>query len=94
MPISQCRHCDKAYWRWRPDHPPKGFCSVLCRELCKAGATPDREETPEVAIWRIRQHLLAYHDDTNMTTWHNCDTCEELEEKYAAALEWHAMRRV
>lgn len=94
MPISQCRHCDKAYWRWRKDHPPRGFCSTLCRDQQATGTPPDREDTPETCIWRIRQHLHAYHDDTGMITWYDCDVCEELEEKYAASLEWHALRRV
>lgn len=93
MSVPACTFCKRFYWRFRPDHPPKGYCSVKCREDRKEGRTPDREEKPEVIVWKMRQHRLAVHATTSMLTWFDCETCEELEAKYAASLEWHSARR-
>ena len=44
MPISRCSHCDRFYWRYRTDHPPRGFCSTDCHD--KRGTKAEKIPKP------------------------------------------------
>jgi hypothetical protein len=30
--INDCRSCGRSYWRYDSEFPPRGYCSVACKE--------------------------------------------------------------
>jgi len=90
--IATCRSCHQAFWRYRRDHPPSGFCSLSCHA---AGPTkPKRDDVlppkPDVVLANMVRHRLYFHFTTSLLGWYaDCATCEELETDYAASLEYH-----
>lgn len=93
--IARCNHCQTLFWRYRRDHPPKGFCSIPCHDLAQEKAR-DREDTrppePHVVIRRMREHNRLIHNiDSPLLQW-DCEGCRRLEAEYAASIEFHSQR--
>jgi len=83
MSVQICRHCALPYWRYRGDHPPKGFCS-----------TPHRDQHTEQRRPKIKDHNRLIHDaDSSMIAW-DCKACERLQTEYAESLTFHFGRQV
>ncbi len=93
MPISTCHHCTRSYWRFRKDHPPRGYCSNECHDDHAAGKGPEREPPPEKIKWQMQAHRAGIHGSPSLVPWYDCLRCEELEEQFAASVEWHSARR-
>jgi len=77
MSVQIFRHCATPYWRYRGDHPKKGFCSNPCGEQHAEQrrhpvTVPDK---PEVVMRRIKDHNRLTHDaDSSMIAW-DCNAC-------------------
>lgn len=90
--IALCKHSHNPFWRYRRDHPPKGFCSLPCHdEHGKPKEEPIPPE-PHVIVRRMREHNRLIHNvDSALLEWH-CPACERLEAEYAASIEHHSQR--
>jgi hypothetical protein len=91
--IANCRSCHHAFWRYRRDWPPAGFCCLPCFET-----GPKPKEAPQDAppafpaavLLEMRAHRVYAHNTTSILGWfEGCSRCEELETDYAASLEFH-----
>jgi len=89
MSIQLCSHCKSPYWRFRGDHPPKGFCQVSCRDEKLAGKKQPIPPLPENALRSIMEHRRERHQCTDILMWFECVECEALEKVYAEAIEYH-----
>ena len=87
--IQLCSHCKSPYWRFRGDHPPKGFCQVSCRDEKLAGKKRSIPPLPENALRSIMEHRRERHQCTDILMWFECIECEALEKVYAEAIEYH-----
>jgi hypothetical protein len=85
--IGTCRHCHQYYWRYRRDHPPKGFCSLPHFEAGPKKATSSPAPLkPDVLISEWRSHRIADHGDSHFLQDFECDTCDYYEDRYAESL--------
>lgn len=89
MSVQNCGHCKTPYWRFRGDHPPKGFCSTPCHDLKKAGKKEERPQLPENALRAMMAHRAEKHGSSDVLGWYDCSECENLEKAYSESLEWH-----
>lgn len=87
--ICTCQTCKRPFWRYRRDFPPPGVCSIPCFHDRRIDEDEKPPELPHVVLRRLRQHLTLIHDSDSMLIWPNCDSCEELQEEYAASLNYH-----
>jgi len=90
--VQLCAHCKLPYWRFRGDHPPKGYCQVSCYEAKKAGRSDNTPPLPENALRAIVEHRTVMHGSPDILARYECERCEELEVKYAESIEWHVDR--
>lgn len=91
MAIQKCSHCTTEYWRYRADHPPKRFCSVVCSDQSKEQKPKGRPpEKPQAILRAIKDHNRLFHNaDSHMIEW-DCDKCDELQGLYVKSLNWWA----
>jgi hypothetical protein len=83
--IRKCPRCKRWYWRWRPDHPPRRYCSVPCHEHTKPAA--ETKESPHTVLLMMHAHRLRAHATASVIDWFDdCETCARLEGRYAEAL--------
>lgn len=90
MSVACCPTCKRDYWRY-PGAPPKGYCSVPCKEARKKPATKAgvlSAESPTEVMAELRTHLREVHNQVDPMAWPrtDCKTCEGLESRYAQAL--------
>ena len=85
--ITNCRHCKKAYWRYRGDVPPSGYCSVECH-AAKGTKRKVYHTRPQAILGELRQHLRDFHPGADILDWIDCELCEGLQARYAEALSW------
>ncbi len=87
MAINCCQNCGNHFWRYRRDHPPKGFCSLPCAD----GLKPAGEISiwPRAALQQMHRHLLAVHGTNSVLQWFDCDECDRLQAQYAASLAFY-----
>lgn len=87
MSTPRCPVCHNAYWRYRADFPPRGYCSIACwQQRHRKLAKPAPPENPEAVIQEFREHWLEQHQTKDLTAWFDCDTCERYEERYAVSM--------
>jgi len=92
--IAHCRHCHNAFWRYRRDYPPKGFCSVPCAQagpahITDAAALAIVPPRPETVLINFRTHRKLAHDGASILHWFpDCAACNELDADYAASLAY------
>lgn len=90
MSVQLCSQCKSPYWRFRGDHPPKGVCSVPCNDARKAGKRSDVPDLPSNILSMMYEHRRDVHKSTSILDFFDgCSRCEELEEAYSDALEYH-----
>jgi hypothetical protein len=88
--IVRCRHCERFYWRYRPDHPPRFYCSVICHDVRGLPKPAARPSTPQAILGEIRLHRRLIHDtDSILVAFDDCETCEELEGLYNQSLGFY-----
>jgi hypothetical protein len=95
--IAECRHYHRPYWRYRADHPPAGFCSVPHRAkgATRKSIAPPRAPAELIRIMREHRALRHWepnasrHREANASSWPDCETCDQMEAEYAAALSYH-----
>jgi hypothetical protein len=89
--IASCRHCHRAYWRYRRDHPPAGFCSTPHAELGGKGTPRGVPQLPQEIRLQMQVHRREEHFGCTPLEWHDCARCEELEAAYADSISYHAL---
>ena len=90
--ISQCKNpdCGRPYWRYRADFPPRGFCSVTCKDVHARRHPPyEPERIPGFFVSLIKEHLERAHHTSDINSWFQCSECERLAAAYAASLSQH-----
>jgi hypothetical protein len=88
--ICTCGSCKQAFWRYRRDWPPKGYCSLPCSEAGpQNSAFTGVPALPSVILAEMKTHRSFVHETTSPLGWFDCQTCGDLEERYAASLEYH-----
>ncbi len=87
MSIALCSNCKVTYWRFRGDHPPSGFCSVLCHAIKKKKS--QAPPSPQAVLNVMMRHRLTEHHSTSVLEWFDCTECDQLEKSYSESLEWH-----
>ena len=89
MSTAVCPACHRPYWRYSRNAPgaPR-YCSQTCRDnRPRRKRVQTSSEPPQSVLGEIRRHLQATHGTSDILTWFNeCRTCEELQQRYAAAL--------
>lgn len=87
MSIPTCPTCKRPYWNYSGSMP-KGYCSVPCKDARPRKKTVEQPaETPSIVLLEMRDHLGRAHQTQNITAWfENCRKCDDLQERYAAAL--------
>jgi hypothetical protein len=88
--IAKCRRCETYFWRYRRDHPPPGYCSVVCHE--ERGRSPVMEQPPRTAREVLRDmysHRRRDHDSYSILAWYDCGICDRLEAEYSQSLSWY-----
>lgn len=84
MTVVRCGHCSVFYSRYRRDHPPSGYCSLLCFESRRRKKIPVPQ--PGELLSRMRQHRQEVHGSLDLTQWYDCPECERIESQYAESL--------
>jgi hypothetical protein len=77
--ISTCKHCKGAFWRYRSDHPPKGYCSVPHAELGPAKKVLNPPPLkPDAVLFEYRAHRISIHRDQFYLQDYDCEECERI----------------
>lgn len=85
--ICTCLFCHRPFWRFRRDWPPRGYCSWPC-SLTPA-AIIEVPRLPQDVLLKLRLHHKLDHNENSILCWPDCETCEQIEQEYAAALSFH-----
>ncbi len=88
MAISECRHCHTAYWRYRKDHPPRGYCSTPHADAGPAKKREPKPPKPDVALFEYRAHRITEHRDPHYLQWYDCRECERMEQIYSDSMAY------
>ena len=91
MSIAVCSNskCKRAYWRYRKDHPPKRFCSVVCSQ---ARRQVEEVEAPAKILQKVYAHRLLAHGSSDILMYWGCEICDELDTEYRDSLAIHNAR--
>jgi hypothetical protein len=84
--IVKCRNCERDFWRYRRDHPPRGFCSQPCHDMYVFPEPERAPQTPQQVMLAIRRHRRDAHGVDSALPYFDCAVCDELEGLYAGAL--------
>lgn len=88
--ITRCRHCERCYWRYRPDHPPRFFCSVACHDARGHVRAAEMPRKPRTLLVEMHSHRRLFHGvDSILTVFEDCEKCEELECLYLLSLAFY-----
>jgi len=93
MSVFKCRRCKSfaaQVGKRTAILSPAGYCSWTCyegRERRVKTSRPLDPEAPAAVLADLREHLLEVHQSTDVTAWFDCETCEKLSGRYAAALQ-------
>ena len=88
--IRHCLHCGRFYWRYRPDHPPRFYCSIPCFEERGQARAVIVPRTPRSLLAEIHHHRRLFHGtDSILAEFPYCQRCEELAGLYAESLSWY-----
>ena len=82
----RCPTCHSAYWRYRADFPPRGYCSVKCWMNRGRRQKKVKLESPVAVLDAYREHRFEVHATQNLTDWIDCEVCERYEERYAVSM--------
>jgi len=86
MPVSRCSGCGENHWSYG-GAPFRPYCSERCWRMRRKRAVEPEIEKAQDVLAAIRLHLSKVHLTCNVTDWYpNCLACENLQERYAAAL--------
>ena len=86
MSTPRCPTCHRAYWRFRGDWPPRGYCSQACWQGRNKRKVKSPPESPAVVLEDYKQHRLTVHATHDIVTWIDCEVCERFEERYAVSM--------
>ena len=88
--IRRCLHCQRFYWRYRRDHPPRFFCSIPCQEMRGQAKALVLPRTPRALLAEIHHHRRLFHGtDSILPAFEDCERCEELQGLYSESLGWY-----
>ena len=86
MSTPHCPTCHRAYWRFRGDWPPRGYCSQDCylnRRRKKVRTIP---ETAAAVLDAFKEHRVLAHATRDLHQWFDCEVCDRFEERYAVSM--------
>lgn len=86
MSTPRCPVCKKAYWRYRADFPPQGYCSVKCFEERAKRKPKQKPESVSTVLDSFREHRITVHATQDLVQWFDCEVCERYEERYAVSM--------
>lgn len=85
MAVVACGHCRMWYWRYNGQHPPSGYCSLLCYESRKRKASTPLFSAPYYRA-KIQEHRREFHGTDDVLAWFDCPGCERIEAEYQRSL--------
>ena len=87
--ISLCHSCHTNYWRYRKDHPPRGFCSYPCYVAGPQKVKPPAPLLPAQVLELMKTHRGHVHNTDSILQFFDCEICESLEEQYAESIQYY-----